>query len=722
MGRRTAFSFVRYLLVLAALGVAGCAGTPSDFNKVVLHPTATQIVAGGTVTITASVPKDTNNEGVTWVLTPGAGAPNPAGTFMSTNTTATFTAPVTVTGSYDVTITATSIAFPTETNSVKITVQPPQPLVITTSSLPNGTLNVVYPGATLQAKGGVVPYTWSLAAGSGPLPTGLTLAANGMISGTPTGTTTGAFPISVQVSDSEVPAMTKTASLSITITNLLSGNYAFEFSGFNSNGAVVAAGSFVSDGVSKISGGVEDYNTIAGPPNNSTLETFAGTYTIGSDGRGTLTFNTTESGTVIYAFALDSQGIHGRLVESDSSGVTGSGELAQQSTGATTCASSTLSGPNGTGYVFGATGYAAAIGGATAGPVVLVGRFTAEVPASSSTPGNIDTGEADANIPGQDTSTTFQLPLNGTFATTSQSDRCTMTFEPGVLATETYSVYPIFVSGGLVTEAFIVETDTVSSTNPTNPYLTVGKMYQQVGYPFNNAENSLDGTVASVGGLTGNIINGAGTAYLPDVALASLTGSGSSGFTMTVLENQDGTIGNYGTINASFDNVDTFGRLGTNLLTPIGPTFYVINTNEVLCIGEINNEPFYGLFEPQSGAPFTGASALNGLLTEGTLAPTTSTQPNFSGAITLASSTTTSGTVSGTQDASALLNQTVTGTFSNFVAATGAGTVALTAPATFTGAFIAVSPTKIAMISTTPANTNPTIIILGDQTDDFGTN
>jgi Putative Ig domain len=716
MGSRTGLSFIRYLFVLAALGIAGCAGTPSDFNTVVLRSTATQIVAGGTVTITASVPKDTMNKGVTWVLTPALGAPVPPGTFLSTNTQAMFTAPVNVTGSYSVTITATSIAFPTETNSVKITVQPPQPLKITTTSLPNGTLGVVYPSTTLQATGGVMPYTWSLAAGSGPLPAGLTLT-NGVISGTPTGTTTGVFPITVQVNDAETPAMTKTASLSITITNLLSGNYAFEFSGFNVRGAVVAAGSFVSDGVSKITGGVEDFNTIAGPPTGGTLETFTGTYTILANGRGTLTFSTTESGTVVYAFALDSKGIHGRIVEDDSSGVTGSGEIAQQSTLAKTCASSTLSGPNGTGYVFGATGYAAAIGGATAGPVVLVGRFTAETPPNSSTPGNIDTGEADANIPQQGLQT--QLGLSGTFATTPQADRCTMTFEPGVLATETYSVYPIFATGGMVTEAFIVETDTVSATNP---YVTVGKMYQQVGYPFANAENSLNGNANLVGGLTGNIINGAGTAYLPDVALASLTGSGSSSFTMTVLENRAGTVANYGSINASFDEVDTFGRLGTNLLSPIGPTFYIIDTNEALCIGEINNEPFYGLFEPQSGAPFSGAAAFNGSLIEGTLAPTVSTQPNFSGALLLANTNTTSGTISGTQDASGALGQAVTGTFSNFVASTGAGTVSLTAPATFTGAFLAVSPTKIAIMSTTPANANPTITILGDQTDDFGVN
>jgi hypothetical protein len=705
-------------LVVVALGIAGCAGTPTDFNTVVLSPSGTQVAAGGTITITASVPKDTMNEGVTWAIVSGPGAPTPDGTFLSTNAQATFTAPTTVAGSYYVTITATSIAFPSETKSVKITVQPPKPLVITTTSLPSGTLNAVYGGATLQATGGITPYTWSITVGS--LPAGLTLAPNGTISGTPTGTTTGTSSFTVQVTDSETPAMSQTASLSITITNLLSGNYAFEFSGFNTHGSIVAAGSFVSDGVSKITGGVEDFNTITGPPTNGTLETFTGTYTIGADGRGTLTFNTSQSGTVVYAFALDSKGLHGRLIESDSSGNTGSGEIAQQNV--TTCASSTLSGTNGTGYVFGATGYAAAIGGNTPGPVVFVGRFTAEVPPNSSTPGSIDTGEADANIPGADTSTTFQMGLSGTFATTTQADRCTMTIEPGILATETYSVYPISASGGLVTEAFIVETDTVSSTTPTNPYLTIGKLYQQVGYPFGNAETSLDGTVNLIGGLSGNILNGAGTAYLPDVAIASVTGSGSNNFTMTVLENQAGTVSTYPSFGGTFDNVDVFGRLGTDVASPIGPTFYVIDQNEALCIGEINNEPFYGLFEPQSGVPFSGAAALNGAFTVGTLMPTTSAEPNYSGAITLANSTTTSGTIAGTEDLSNLLNQPITGTFSSFNTTTGAGIVTLTAPANFTGGFLAVSPTKIDMISATTGDVNPVVIVIGDQTDDFGTN
>ena len=56
------------------------------------------------------------------------------------------------------------------TGSTTLTVQPV--LVITTTSLPNGVVNMAY-SATLAASGGTMPYTWSIASGS--LPSGLTL-------------------------------------------------------------------------------------------------------------------------------------------------------------------------------------------------------------------------------------------------------------------------------------------------------------------------------------------------------------------------------------------------------------------------------------------------------------------------------------------------------------------------------------------------------------------
>ena len=89
----------------------------------------------------------------------------------------------------------------------------PQPLVLTTTSLPTGTPGIAY-SATLAATGGVQPYNWSVTTGS--LPSGLTLnPSTGVISGTPT--TAGKYFFTVQVNDAQSPAATNAKPLSIII-------------------------------------------------------------------------------------------------------------------------------------------------------------------------------------------------------------------------------------------------------------------------------------------------------------------------------------------------------------------------------------------------------------------------------------------------------------------------------------------------------------------------
>jgi hypothetical protein len=74
---------------------------------------------------------------------------------------------------------------------------PPQPVCITTTTLPFGTVHVPY-SASLAAVGGTPPYTWSLASGS--LPPGLNISPTGMITGTPT--VSGTFIFTIMVTDS----------------------------------------------------------------------------------------------------------------------------------------------------------------------------------------------------------------------------------------------------------------------------------------------------------------------------------------------------------------------------------------------------------------------------------------------------------------------------------------------------------------------------------------
>jgi hypothetical protein len=74
----------------------------------------------------------------------------------------------------------------------------PAPLVVTTSSLPEGFLSVAY-NKPLTATGGVTPFTWIQTAGT--LPTGLSFSSSGVLSGTP-GSTTLRSPQTFQVTDS----------------------------------------------------------------------------------------------------------------------------------------------------------------------------------------------------------------------------------------------------------------------------------------------------------------------------------------------------------------------------------------------------------------------------------------------------------------------------------------------------------------------------------------
>ena len=95
--------------------------------------------------------------------------------------------------------------------SLSITINPNKPRV-TTDLLAYGIVGQAFPATTLGATGGLAPYSWSLAAGSS-LPTGLSMNAAGVISGTPTAA--GTFSFTITVRDSRARTAGKTLSLAI---------------------------------------------------------------------------------------------------------------------------------------------------------------------------------------------------------------------------------------------------------------------------------------------------------------------------------------------------------------------------------------------------------------------------------------------------------------------------------------------------------------------------
>lgn len=95
-----------------------------------------------------------------------------------------------------------------------IFVTEPAPFRITSLSLPAGVVSTVY-NASLNASNGIQPYTWSII--SGVLPTGLNLdGTSGQISGIPT--TSGIFPLTIQAEDSRIPAQSRSAIFTVTIS------------------------------------------------------------------------------------------------------------------------------------------------------------------------------------------------------------------------------------------------------------------------------------------------------------------------------------------------------------------------------------------------------------------------------------------------------------------------------------------------------------------------
>ncbi len=156
----------------------------------------------------------------------------------------------------------------------------PKPLTITTTSLPGGVVGVHYT-TTLKASGGTGTFTWSATT----LPTGLTLATTGKLSGTPT--KAGPFPTKVTVKDKAAQTTKKTLpitiapALKITTTTLPPGTVGTAYSS-----------------TLKASGGETPYTWSAtGLPGGLTIGASTGTISGAPTGAGTFSVGVSVKGT-----------------------------------------------------------------------------------------------------------------------------------------------------------------------------------------------------------------------------------------------------------------------------------------------------------------------------------------------------------------------------------------------------------------------------------------
>ncbi len=197
---------------ISVLGLTACGGDSG--------PTP-----GSLAIITTALPEGEANQAYSASLSGSGGAlpyrwtvaPSlPANLSLDTATGAITGTPTTAaTTTHTFTLRDSSAPSQTVQQTLSLTIRPaPAVLAITTTSLPNGTVNQPY-NRPVQASGGTLPLTWNIVAGTGTLPAGLNLnQTTGAISGTPT--TAGTSSFTVRVADAR--GQSDTQALSITIS------------------------------------------------------------------------------------------------------------------------------------------------------------------------------------------------------------------------------------------------------------------------------------------------------------------------------------------------------------------------------------------------------------------------------------------------------------------------------------------------------------------------
>ncbi len=541
----------------------------------------------------------------TWSVTAGS---LPAGlSFItsSTSTSAQITGTPTLLGTSKFSVQVTDTAGTSVTQALSITVNKPPPLTVATGSLPSGTVNVPY-SQNLQANSGVPPYAWSLANGT-LLPIGLSLSSSGAISGTPI--VTGIFNFTVQVKDSSTPnPQTASANLSITITpgattdGKLSGNYVFSVRGFDLNGLFVAAGSFVADGQGNISSGITDINNTA---ISLLSQTFNGTYSIGQDGLGFMTFNMTGGGSRTFALSMMANGNANIIEFDDSTGgfingsARNSGVLLQQDT------SATISSING-GYAFGFLGV-----DSNKNRFGVAGAFNADGT------GNFTNGELDSDDSG---SLSSGVLFTGAYAIAS-TGRGTAT-----IGNSHYSFYVAKPTVSQPSELLVVGIDPfVPGGNP----LVSGTILQQSNNGSFN-DGSFNGpSVFEVTALD---------ASTPESQVGVFNASGGS-LNLTSDQNSGGTLtspcsgsptqcgpGSYSVASNGRVTLAESGFQNSQTQQNLQPVLYMVSNNEAFIVGT-DAAVSFGFMAPQSGSPFIPAS-LSGTYAGGSLPPVDSNASN----------------------------------------------------------------------------------------------
>ena len=551
------------LLFISCGGGGGGGNTtpPPAVVRITISPTSASVNAGGTQQFTATVTGSTNTA-VTWQVN---SVPNGNSTVGTISTSGLYTAPTTVPSPATVTITAVSQADTSKTASAAVTV------VIGVAVTPSSA--TVAAGGTQQFSAAVTgtanaAVTWQVDGVTGGNAAVGTILTSGLYTApiSPPGTVT-----ITAVSQADTSASgTATATVQYASATF-SGVYTFMLTGNHSpSGFFFAAGSFTADGNGNIMNGVEDLNTDVTLYGVKTSLAFAGTYSVGADGRGTASFTATINSTPVtmnYRLLVESNS-RIRFIGFDTDFASTGLMLKSDSS-----AFSTLNGD----YAFGFGG------GNSTGSVALAmaGEFNADGS------GNITGGLEDVN---NATTIHSSVTFSGTYTLDTTTGRGTMAIADSLAQNSNFAFYMVDQD-----TLFFVQVDNslpaVAGTARLQQAASFTDSSLTGDYAFNVSSPLQLGSLVVAGRFTSN---GSG----------SLTaGAFDSNILGTVSPNVSFT-GTVSAISASGRGTVRFTTTGGN----IDLAFYMVSPNEAFVVETDTVNVSIGKFRAQQGGTFSNSS------------------------------------------------------------------------------------------------------------------
>ena len=458
----------------------------------------------------------------------------------------------------------------------------------------------------------------------------------------------------------------------------LNGDYAFSFNGITSFGGgptpLAAVGRFTADGAGNITAGELDVNG-TGPGAVAAATPFTGTYSIGADNRGVMTWNAVGNlmflATLPFAMTASGNALFTIYDASGGNGTIGTGTI--EKSDRTAYNATLITGD----YAFG-----------LAGPdnsntrVAFAGRLTANGAGVFTNPAG------DINARGNVGPATFAAASYTLADVISGRGTISMTILfAGSPFTLNFAFYT--VNAG---KLFVMGRDPVTGTFPLlNGVVT----HQQTPLGGFSTASLNGGMVLS---LTGLSVCSSGAAPASDVILGLLTANGNGGFTVTYDKNCGGVVNSFSAVPGTY-GVATNGRvlITTGTGTDIA---YLVSSNQVFYLGT-DSSVLFGPGDAQATCTFSNSS-VTGNYAGAATTPATFGVVAFSGEFA-ANGASPTGNITGTEDIGAPSGPNPGVAFNATYAISssptnGRGIVSITSPSSQSAVAYVISPSRFVIL------------------------